>query len=374
MSSNSSVLADSSEPAAIVINLMSTFGAVMVGSFLSSILWGISTFQVYLYFVTYYDSDSWKMKALIAFLWACDTANEVLIIKANFRVPILNWGDVSGINNQQLELMDHTVTEVLPFTQCRAGAGFMNVDFCRRPLLLYWSKAGSFDGFTSIHREVSSSSSHRPHARYGRFISTLSTQKEVALNMTLRAAAVVVDIAIAVNMIYLLRAQNSVLFKSSRRMVNRILLLSVNSSFVTAVFATTTLILLASQPQNLYYCIPELSLCTVYFSSLLANLNARNYIRGEQNTINTFSSINFHTGGISLQTIPRQQSTNGGLLTQGTKVSNMVIGVETSTAVRSDVTAFDQEDSFATTKHDMLVDPGVCARGESKTGSKKAPT
>ncbi|KAJ3785738.1 hypothetical protein GGU10DRAFT_375550 [Lentinula aff. detonsa] len=352
MSSNSSVLADSSEPAAIVINLMSTFGAVMVGSFLSSILWGISTFQVYLYFVTYYDSDSWKMKALIAFLWACDTANEVLIIKANFRVPILNWGDVSGINNQQLELMDHTVTEVLPFTQCRAGAGFMNVDFCRRPLLLYWSKAvNKGRWYMALLMLILScwlmiGTIVYLIFGYGRFISTLSTQKEVALNMTLRAAAVVVDIAIAVNMIYLLRAQNSVLFKSSRRMVNRILLLSVNSSFVTAVFATTTLILLASQPQNLYYCIPELSLCTVYFSSLLANLNARNYIRGEQNTINTFSSINFHTGGISLQTIPRQQSTNGGSLTQGTKVSNMVIGVETSTAVRSDVTAFDQEDSL----------------------------
>ncbi|KAJ3722820.1 hypothetical protein DFJ43DRAFT_1158285 [Lentinula guzmanii] len=351
MSSNSSVLADSSEPAAIVINLMSTFGAVMVGSFLSSILWGISTFQVYLYFVTYYDSDSWKMKALIAFLWACDTANEVLIIKANFRVPILNWGTFPALTTSnfesQSELMDHTVTEALVIILVQGwfirriylfnkGRWYMALLML---VLSCWLMIG-----TIVYLIFG----------YGRFISTLSTQKEVALNMTLRAAAVVVDIAIAVNMIYLLRAQNSVLFKSSRRMVNRILLLSVNSSFVTAVFATTTLILLASQPQNLYYCIPELSLCTVYFSSLLANLNARNYIRGEQNTINTFSSINFHTGGISLQTIPRQQSTNGGSLTQGTKVSNMVIGVETSTAVRSDVTAFDQEDSFTTTKHDMV--------------------
>ncbi|KAJ4000455.1 hypothetical protein F5050DRAFT_498852 [Lentinula boryana] len=345
MSSNSSVLADSSEPAAIVINLMSTFGAVMVGSFLSAILWGISTFQVYLYFVTYYDSDSWKMKALIAFLWACDTANEVLIIKANFRVPILNWGDVSGINNQQLELMDHTVTEALVIILVQGWfirrIYLFNKGRWYMALLMFVLSCWLMIG-TIVYLIFG----------YGRFISTLSTQKEVALNMTLRAAAVVVDIAIAVNMIYLLRAQNSVLFKSSRRMVNRILLLSVNSSFVTAVFATTTLILLASQPENLYYCIPELSLCTVYFSSLLANLNARNYIRGEQNTINTFSSINFNTGGISLQTIPRQQSTSGGSLTQGTKVSNMVIGVETSTAVRSDV--FDQEDSFATTKHDMV--------------------
>ncbi|KAJ3745055.1 hypothetical protein DFH05DRAFT_1524688 [Lentinula detonsa] len=365
MSSNSSVLADSSEPAAIVINLMSTFGAVMVGSFLSAILWGISTFQVYLYFMTYYDSDSWKMKALvgshpdyhrtyqtdqsikIAFLWACDTANEVLIIKANFRVPILNWGDVSGINNQQLELMDHTVTEALVIILVQGWfirrIYLFNKGRWYMALLMFVLSCWLMIG-TIVYLIFG----------YGRFISTLSTQREVALNMTLRAAAVVVDIAIAVNMIYLLRAQNSVLFKSSRRMVNRILLLSVNSSFVTAVFATTTLILLASQPQNLYYCIPELSLCTVYFSSLLANLNARNYIRGEQNTINTFSSINFHTGGISLQTLPRQQSTNGGSLTQGTKGSTMVIGVETSTAVKSDVTAFDQEESFATTKHDIV--------------------
>ncbi|KAJ3776763.1 hypothetical protein EV361DRAFT_116105 [Lentinula raphanica] len=349
--SNSTVFADSSEPVAQVFNLMSTFGAVMVGSFLSSILWGVSTFQVYLYFMKYYDSDSWQMKALIAFLWACDTANEVLIIKANFRVPILNWGDVAGINKQQLELMDHTVTEALVIILVQGWfirrIYLFNKDRWFMALVMFILSCWLMIG-TIVYLAFG----------YGRLITTLSTQREVILNMTLRAAAVVVDIAIAVNMIYLLRAQNSMLFKSSRRMVNRILLLSVNSSFITAIFATATLILLASQPQNLYYCIPELSLCSIYFSSLLANLNARNYIRGEEHTINTFSSINFHTNPISLQSLPRQHSTIGGSMTQGTKVSDMVVNIDTNTVIksdRSDGTTFDQEDSFtASTKHEMV--------------------
>ncbi|KAJ4478444.1 hypothetical protein J3R30DRAFT_3429337 [Lentinula aciculospora] len=340
--SNSTV----AEPAVVAINLMSTFGAVLVGSFLSSILWGVSTFQVFLYFMTYYDSDSWKIKVLVAFLWACDTANEVLITKANFRVPILNWGDVAGINNQQLELMDHTVTEALVIILVQGWFIRRIYLFNKRRwmmsvlmlVLSSWLMIG-----TIVYLVFG----------YGRFISTLSTQKEVALNMTLRAAAVVVDVAISINMIYLLRIQHATLFKSSQRMVNRILLLSVNSSLVTAIFATATLILLATQPDNLYYCIPELSLCTVYFSSLLANLNARNYIKGEQTIINTFSDINFQTG-ISLQTMSRQQGTNNvGQSTLGTKASDIAIGIETSTAVKSDVSSFEQ-DSFPAVKHEMV--------------------
>ncbi|KIK52512.1 hypothetical protein GYMLUDRAFT_251118 [Collybiopsis luxurians FD-317 M1] len=152
--------------------------------------------------------------------------------------------------------------------------------------------------------------------------------------MSLRACSAAVDTMISINMIYLLSGPNKPKFKSSQLMVKRILILAVNSTLITAVLATVTLILLAAQPKNLYYCIAEASTCSLYFSTLLANLNARDYIRGEP-TPKTFSNIVEQTE-ISLSPISCQQGINRVRIIQESKASDMVVNIETSTSVRSD--------------------------------------
>jgi len=270
-----------------IFNLMPTFGAAMVGSFMSTALWGVSTLQVFLYYMKY-ETDPTVLKALVSFLWALDTANVLLTIKGNFRVPILSWGDMAGLDQQQLEFMDHTVVEsVVVFA--------VQMYFIRRiymfnqvnkkqtwifpailTLLASWQVVG-----TIVYQVFG----------YGRLITTLSTHREVSLNMSLRAVAVAVDLAVAVNMVYLLLSQPTPQFARSKRMVHRLVMLSINSGLVTAVVAITVLVLLAAMPNTLYYLIPELSLCTLYFSTFMANLNARRYIRGETETSNTFSGL-----------------------------------------------------------------------------------
>ncbi|PIL27193.1 hypothetical protein GSI_10336 [Ganoderma sinense ZZ0214-1] len=78
-------------------------------------------------------------------------------------------------------------------------------------------------------------------------------------------------------------------FKSSRRMVFRLLIITVNTGFWTAVFAIIDLALIVPFPNQLYWCAVDFPLTSLYLNALLANLNTREYIfaplgEGDYNT------------------------------------------------------------------------------------------
>ncbi|RDB29376.1 hypothetical protein Hypma_014828 [Hypsizygus marmoreus] len=108
----------------------------------------------------------------------------------------------------------------------------------------------------------------------------LSTKREIVYHLSFRAAAVTVDAVIAACMVYLLTRQ-APRFKRSRRIVYRLLILTISSGAFTALLVTTILILLVVRPNTFDWCIFDFPLCSVYLSTLLANLNTREYIRGD---------------------------------------------------------------------------------------------
>ncbi|KAF5388330.1 hypothetical protein D9615_000803 [Tricholomella constricta] len=89
------------------INIMSSYGYSLLGSFFLSALWGASTLQVFIYFMNSADSDPTAVNVLIACLWVLDTVNEILVLKSNWPVLILNYGKLAGLAEIQPELMHH---------------------------------------------------------------------------------------------------------------------------------------------------------------------------------------------------------------------------------------------------------------------------
>ncbi|KAH0836829.1 hypothetical protein J3R83DRAFT_8605, partial [Lanmaoa asiatica] len=96
-----------------------------------------------------------------------------------------------------------------------------------------------------------------------------------------------VDVLIAICLTFLLvRKRTSTGFISTVHILQRLVLFAVNTGIWTATFALLTVILLHLFPLNLLYAVFGIPLCSVYCNTLLANLNARAYIRGEATTPN----------------------------------------------------------------------------------------
>ncbi|KAL1741442.1 hypothetical protein HDZ31DRAFT_45436 [Schizophyllum fasciatum] len=70
-------------------------------------------------------------------------------------------------------------------------------------------------------------------------------------------------------------------YEGTNNMLRRLCLFSVNTGTWTAVFALTTLVLYERRPSDNYWAIFDFGVCGVYSNTLLANLNARDFARGD---------------------------------------------------------------------------------------------
>ncbi|KAF8435795.1 hypothetical protein L210DRAFT_3762595 [Boletus edulis BED1] len=110
-----------------------------------------------------------------------------------------------------------------------------------------------------------------------RFFSTIVTSC-----LSLSAA---VDVLIAIAMTYLLlRMRNATGFANTAHILQRLIVFAVNTGTWTALFAVLSVVLLRLYPSTFLHALPAIPLCSLYCNTLLANLNARAYVRDGEAT------------------------------------------------------------------------------------------
>ncbi|KAH9918275.1 uncharacterized protein B0H18DRAFT_1031817 [Fomitopsis serialis] len=260
----------------IVLNLQNSYGALMIGSFFSCAVWGMSCLQVCWYFYHYGSSDRRSLKLLVVFLCIASTVDEILLLECMWPVLILRWGKVEGLSVIQEGMVQHVWL-----------VGMISV--CVQWFYLY--RIYRFSGkrwlipsiiavislwqlFVSIPQNIII---HRNHE-----LATLSLGPSVALNISLRACSACVDIFIAVTMSYYMIKQGVPELSHSQKMYFRLFLMTINTGMWTATIATLDFILMAIYRDDLWYAIFESPLGSFYVGVLLANLNAREFIRGSE--------------------------------------------------------------------------------------------
>jgi hypothetical protein len=72
------------------INLDNTFGAYLLGTFCSSVLFGVSSLQTFIYYMSY-PADRWHLKVMVAFLWMLEAAHTALNMQANYHFLVTNY-------------------------------------------------------------------------------------------------------------------------------------------------------------------------------------------------------------------------------------------------------------------------------------------
>ncbi|GJE90603.1 hypothetical protein PsYK624_067470 [Phanerochaete sordida] len=328
----------------IILNAMSVYGFMIVGAAFSCALWGVGCMQMFLYFVNY-DSDHFSMKALVIFLWMLDTVIEALSFAGIFPPLITRWGSVATFSSVQPALVIRTLLSYVlavpvQFFFLYRIYRFTGKSWLARTCLVLvglvaiWQLVG-----VSPIGEVFTAWALPKHQAVA---VALSTHRVVSMEISCRAVSAFIDVVIAAWMTFLLAQRRHALFIRSNRVVYRLMFLTINTGLWTAVVAVIDFSLIAHQPSNLVFTIFEYPLAAMYLNMLLANLNARRYLRGTDSSVveqrigsggSGGSAIRFGSGGDGA--IPLRH-VNGSATMAHSQEGAVAIRIDKSLAMRSD--------------------------------------
>ncbi|KIK54652.1 hypothetical protein GYMLUDRAFT_48568 [Collybiopsis luxurians FD-317 M1] len=283
----------------IILDITTSYGYMLIGTIFACILWGISCMQCFLYFTTYFDDSGW-LKALVAALWMIDTPNVALMIAGLWPPLISKWGSVEVLGASPPDIDHHVWTSgllalgVQSFFAWRiyhlaAGRLFRIVIPIFATILSLFAFASTIP-FVAIALDTGT-------------LAGTQTHKIKAIEASSRTCTVAADILITVSLLRVLYQHGAPSFASSREMMHRLTLVTINSGMWTATLAFISLILLTCQPNGFGYCIVEFPLGSLYYTTLLSNLNARRYIRGRKTDWNQYLSISPSEGDTSSQNV-----------------------------------------------------------------------
>ncbi|KAL1692184.1 hypothetical protein GGG16DRAFT_52008 [Schizophyllum commune] len=226
----------------------STYGPFMTVLAISWAFWGVLVAQMCTYYNDYAE-DSKTMKSTVALVWIADTAQKILISCGLYRCVVLNFGRSSGIT--EVAIMDSEIIPHLAVALTMQGVFYLRIYRLSRSyavIVIYVSRL--------VHLSVKLSASSAFHH-------DLHTGRNCRSRM--------------------------------QRFCGRPHRLGVldRGGTWTAIFALVTLILYEVDSSSNYYIIFNHSMCSVYSCTLLANLNARNYLRGVGNKSISIKIISF---------------------------------------------------------------------------------
>ncbi|KAG5718711.1 hypothetical protein E4T56_gene16590 [Termitomyces sp. T112] len=287
-----------------VLDIQDFYGYNLIGSFFSSAIWGISCLQLFIYYL-HSESDSAFLKTLLASLWVLDTANEILILKSNWPVLILQYGRIANLAKIQPELINHIWVEFIVSLVVQLYFIHRIYKFSLAVLRGMKSKLllGAIALLTFLAVAQTVCMIVYVVFSYGKPIAVIGNKRQIAINLTIRGLSVVVDVSIAIAMVYLLRGKGH--FSSSRRMISRLMIVIVSSGSLTAALSVIILVLVVLHPKTLHFVMFDYPFGSIYFSTLLANLNSRSFVRGPEDV--NIASQNI---GSSNHTIVLQQLSN----------------------------------------------------------------
>ncbi|KAJ7285969.1 hypothetical protein C8J57DRAFT_1461239 [Mycena rebaudengoi] len=300
-------------------DLSASYGALIIAAYISCALWGINIMQAYIYYWNYPD-DSWPLKTLVAFLLMIDTAHKILITKVPWFTLVQNWGSVSAILASPEEALVRYETHIhsSPFLHLRQHEAWVGSIIIIVVQLYFLRRISKFASTTRHARSwwlwiaftvlVLLSISQVPLTIAYCVFSINKVNIFIPVNLRIKRAgliaAAVVDIAIAMGMLTLLKDTDSAdkrTFRSKRtsRTLRRLTVIIINTGLATAVIAIISLILDETASGTKFWtAIAQYPQCSIYLSAFLANLNARRYIRGtgEDVVISNVEDLRFASG------------------------------------------------------------------------------
>ncbi|KAF8884623.1 hypothetical protein BD779DRAFT_767150 [Infundibulicybe gibba] len=253
-------------------------GVELLCTFFTMALWGVTCMQSFLYFFNN-PTDSKYIKFLVVWLWIMDTVHQCLLISGSYKANVS--GQIYLIDNVRAEYVIVLLFTSLVSVPTQTFFGYRIWRFADKnwiiPVLL--APAILFqlaEGIILIDLNLS--------ATVGTEMTASTRQAILISNFAVGAA---VDILLSAGLCFLLWRSYMIDGSSitqTNSMLHRLILFSINTGSWTALVAIATITMVVVFPGNFIYVGFYFVLSPIYCNSLLANLNARSYLRGAEKT------------------------------------------------------------------------------------------
>ncbi|KAJ7712047.1 hypothetical protein B0H16DRAFT_1900287 [Mycena metata] len=219
-------------------------GAWFIGLIISSIIFGISCLQVYLYYTQHCARDGKFLKCFVAVLLVLDTLHLTLISISFYRDAVTNFGDFVQLNTVPWTLLAQTPVGVLLSTMIQLfyayrirtlsnGSPYMPV------LIFVFSLVELALGVVYMHNGLQLKFFTR--AREDLPFSASALASEVACDVLITGSTIY----------YLLRNKSD--FKATNRAINILVAYTINSGALSLFFAICTLITCLTSTKTLIF-------------------------------------------------------------------------------------------------------------------------
>ncbi|KAF8890480.1 hypothetical protein BD779DRAFT_1671412 [Infundibulicybe gibba] len=268
------------------INLGPYAGVELLCTLFSMAFWVLGRCNLFLYFFNN-PVDSRYFKLSVVWLWVMDTVHQCLLISGSYKATVT--GQVGLIDNVRSEyVLQMLFTASNPtslssgiLTPCRPWFPFPH-----KPSLVigygdsyHEYNPGIFiaQGIVFVHLNLK--------AQMGTHLTAPMSRAILVSNFAVGAA---VDILLSAGLCFLLwksYMEEGSSITQTNSMIHRLILFSINTGIWTALVGIATITMVIVYPNNFIYVGFYFILSPMYCNSLLANLNARTYLKGTKDNV-----------------------------------------------------------------------------------------
>ncbi|KAJ3737670.1 hypothetical protein DFJ43DRAFT_1045732 [Lentinula guzmanii] len=261
-----------------------TYGAYLWSAILCTSFWAITCVQVFIYFMRS-SKDSKLIKYMILSVWALDTIHEAMIVGSVHVYLVTNFGDFQSfmtvIPTMLLEFLFQVIASTITqgffvwriFQLSTHYSLWSKVKSMRWLAFAIWVPFGCLQIGLCVLYIVKGLQSP----------TVLTLVSPFFYNQTIvyLVIASAVDLALSLTItviLYQLRHSELSQYSSTSSALKKLIIISINNGIWTALFAILDLILYVAYPTTTLYLIFDFTMCSLYTNTLLANLNARDYV------------------------------------------------------------------------------------------------
>jgi len=273
-------------------------GAAFIGMVASTLLFGVSNLQTYIYYIQY-PRDWIVYKVSVGTLWVLDAFNLALTIHAMYYYLILHFQNVDALVHVVWSFKLQTIMNVpiIVMVQSLYALRLWRLNYRRdwiprlMPLtVLIGTVIGTVLAVRTCQLKFFTELPSMAWITYAAF-----------------GSAVAVDSILAATTVYYLRRSRGE-FEATNSRIAKLVFWTLSTGIITSVCSLIALITYALFPHKLYFLAIEFLLTKLYMNSLLAMLNARKSIREGGTDISMNLSRSNHSNAPTSPSSPRPRS------------------------------------------------------------------
>jgi len=245
-------------------------GAGLIGLVVSTIIYGITCLQTYLYYTKYSGNDRWPMKLIVALIWVLESFQLVLATLLTYHYTVTKWGDTMALlrSNWSAAISVECGAVVILIVQCV---------FARRIWLFSgknWALTGAIVVLSLF--QLAFGTAFTVHDLQTRFVVEMGSKTFKLLASATLSGSIACDIIITMSMCYYLQKSRTG-FRSTDTTINLLITYAIRTCLLTTICAISSLaafLIAQVSIANALYLIG----CRLYANSLLSALNVRESI------------------------------------------------------------------------------------------------